>query len=116
MQYGGADVEIFVELVLQVESEQCLALGGEKALVLECHADVLARVDNALVGDCDYAHGVVNGVVGVFRKPYASGHYHHGAAWNIHGVEPYLRACRSLVFAREHEFVLVGVLACHHEG
>ena len=110
MKYSRADIEIFIKLILQVESEEGFSLCREHALVLERDADVLSRIDNALIGDCDYAHCIVDGIVGIFGELYASGHDNDRAAGHIHGVESDLRTCRSLIFARKNEFVLVGIL------
>ncbi len=66
MHQRGSQIEILAEPIGHVESEKSLALGGEEALVFERHRHILPRIDDALIGDGDYAESVVNGVVGVF--------------------------------------------------
>ncbi len=114
MQKGRTEIEPLVELILQVETHESLTLRGEHRLVFERHRNTLSGIDYALVGDGDYAHGVVDGIVGVFGEFHASGHYHYRPARHVHGVESNLRARRCLIFTRHDEFVLVGILACHN--
>ncbi len=115
MQQCGTEVQLLVELVLKVKSEQSLTLGGEHGLVLKSYAYALAGVDYALVGYGYYAHGIVDGVVGIFCKGHTSGSDNHRTSGHIHGIQPDLRAGRCLIFACEHKFVFVGKLSCHYE-
>ena len=68
MHHRRPQREVLVEAVLRVEAEQGLALHGEHGLVLERDADGGAGLDDALVGDGDDAHVVVDGVVGILRE------------------------------------------------
>jgi hypothetical protein len=111
----GSDVEIFIELVLQVEAEQCLALHREERLVFERHRDILTRVYDALVGDGHDTHRIIYRIVGVLCQPDAAGRDHYRAAGHIHRVKTYLRPRRCLILAVHHKFVLVGKLAGNYK-
>ena len=111
VEHGGADGEILVEGILHIEAQECLALGGEERLVLKCHGYALTRVDDALVGDGDDTHRIIDGIVGVLGQAHAAGHHHYRAAGHVHGVEAYLRAGGCLIGAGEDKLVLVGKLA-----
>ena len=116
VHHGGSDVEIFIELVVEVETEERFALSAEHRLVFHRHIDACSGIDDALVEDSYDTHVVIHRVVAVFGEGYTSGSYHHRASRHIHGVEPDLRAARSLIFAREHIFVLVLHLSSHGES
>lgn len=113
---GGADVEPFRELVVDVESEKRFPLCREHRLVFESDVDALSRVDYRLVGDGHYAHGVVDRIVAVFGQHDASGGDDDRSARNVHGFEAYLRSVAGLIFAGEDEFVLCSELASYYEG
>ncbi len=70
---GGTDIEILAEFIVQVKPEKSLALGGKERLVFEGHTYALSGVDDALIGDGDYAHGIVDSIVAVLIKHYAAG-------------------------------------------
>ena len=116
MQQCTADIEVLVDLILQVESKKRLALHGEHRLVLKRDTDVLTRVDDALVGDSDDTHGIVNGIVGVLGQTHAASHNHNRTAGNVQCIEPYLRARRRHILAFEDEFVFVGELSGHNNS
>ena len=80
VQKRCTDIDTLVELILQVEAKESLALGGEHRLVFERNAYILPRVDNALIGDCDYTHSIIYGIIGVFGELHATSHDYHGAA------------------------------------
>ena len=92
MHERGSDVEILVETIVEVKAKESLALHGVERLVFERHTDALARVDDALVGDGDYAHGVIDRVVTVLVEHDASGCDYDRASRHIHGIKAYLRA------------------------
>ena len=115
MHYGGTHVEVLIELVVKVESEQCFALGAVGGLVLEGDADVGTGIDDALVDYGHHAHIVVHRIVGVFGQRHAAGCHHHRSARHIHGIQAYLRTARSLIFALEHKFILILKLLRHGE-
>ena len=78
----------------------------------------MSRVDDGLVGDSDYAHGVVDGIVSgrVVGEGDAAGGDHNAASWDVHGVESYLRPGGGLVFAVHDKFVFIGELAGYNQG
>ncbi len=86
MQQRASEGEFVGETILRVKSEQGLALHGEHRLILKCDAYIGAGVDDALVGDGDYAHAVVDGIVGVLHKCGAAGCDHNRPSRHIHGV------------------------------
>ena len=108
-----AYVKVFVESVIKVETEQGFALHAVERLIFERHADVRARIDDALVCDCDDTHVVVDGIVAVFGEGNATGGNDNRPARHIHGIKANLRARRGLIFAFEDEFVLVLELLCY---
>ena len=115
VEHGTSHGQVFIEFVAQVEAEQCLALHGEHRLVFERHVDALTGIDDALVGDGDDAHGIIDGVVAVFGQHHSAGGHHNRSAGHVHCIESDLRTCRCLIFADEHEFVFVGKLTGHDE-
>ena len=61
-------------------------------MIFKCYRNTLSRIDNRLVGDSDDAHGIVDGIVGVFGKGNATGGDDYRTARHVHGVETYLGA------------------------
>ena len=90
MEQRTAYVKVFVELILQIQAEKGLTLCGEHRLVFEAYTDILPGVDNRLVGDCDYTHGIVHGIVGILCKLYTSRGHYYRTSRHIHGIESYL--------------------------
>ena len=115
MHHGGSDVEILVELIVQVESKQGLALSAIGRLVLKRHTDVCSGIDNALVDYSYDAHVIVNCIVAVFGQGDAAGSNHHRTTRHVHGIEANLRTARCLILTFEDEFILVLKLSCYRE-
>ncbi len=116
MQNRTSEREVFVELILRVESEEGLSLEREQRLILQSDTDIGTRINDALVGDGDDTHGIIHCIVTVLGEHNATGHNHHRPSRNIHGVEPDCGSAGCLIFSAERELVLVGELACHHES
>ena len=115
MHYSGTYVEIFIEFVIQIESEQGLALGAVGGLIFKGYADVGACIDYALVDDGHHSHIVIHRIIGIFGQRHTAGGYHHRSARHIHSIQAYLRTARSLIFALEHKLILILKLLRHGE-
>ena len=111
-----ADDEVFVELVLEVGTEEGLALHGESGLVLQLDIDVRAGLKDGGVDDRHRSHGVVYGVVHVLDEGGTAGSDSDGTARHVHRAEAYLTAVRTFVFTGEAEFILLADLLRHDEG
>ncbi len=113
MHHRGTEIEVVAEPVIEVESEQCLALGAEQRLIFKRDAYALPRIDYALIDYRHDTHRIVDRVIAVFNKTHTSGHHHNRPTRHIHGVKPYLCAVGGLIFTGKDEFVLIGKLACY---
>ena len=81
-----ADNQIFVELVLQVRSEEALALHGERALVLQFDIHVRTGLQNGGVEDGHCSHGVVHGIIDVLDEGRTSGSHRNRTSRHVHGA------------------------------
>ena len=112
----SSEAQIFVKLILRVESEQSLALHAEHRLVFKSDADIGPGVDYALVGDGNNTHRIVDRIVAVFCQGDTSGCDDYRTTGNIHRVQSDCRASRRHIFSDERELVFVGKLPCDHKS
>ena len=110
MHDRSTDHEVFVELVLQVGSEERFALERERALVLQFDIHVGTGLQDGGVKNSDRSHGVVDGVVDVLDEGRTASGDGDRAAGYVHRAQTNLAAVRTFVFSGEVEFVLLANL------
>ena len=108
-------MEILVERIVEVESQQCLALHAEGGLVLERDADVGTGVDDALVGNGDRTHGIVDRIVAVLGQRDTAGGDYNRTTGDVGGIEFDDATRTGLVFTGKDELVLVAELLRNDE-
>ena len=113
MHNSRADMEILVDGIIQVQSQECLALHAEGGLILQRNTDVGTSVNNALVGDGHSTHGVVNLVVSVLGQRHTASSHNNRTTGDIGGIKFDDTTRTGLVLARQHKLVLIAELLSH---
>ena len=115
VHHSGTNVEILVDGIIQVQTQQSLALHAEGGLVFQRHADVGARIDDTLVSDGHRTHGVIHRIVAVLGQGHTSGGYHNRSACHVGGIELDDATRTGLVLTRKDKLVFVTELLSHGE-
>ncbi len=85
-------------------------------VAFEVHTDIRAGIDDTLVDDGHYAHGIVHGIVGVLRQCHSACRYRHRALRHVHGAEADFRSVVAFIFSAKQEFVFLRYLPRHGFG
>ena len=104
---GCAEGQILRIVVLRIETHHRLALQAVVRLVFEADAYVGAAFDDALVEYGHHAHGVINGIVGVFDKSRSASSHVYRASCHIHRTEIDFGSARCRIFSLQTELVLL---------
>ena len=106
-------MEIFIERIVQVQTQQCLALHAEGRLVFKRHTNVGSCINQALVGDGHRSHVVIHSIVAVLSQWHTACGHNHRPARHIHRIQLNGIARRRLILTLKHKLVLVLILASH---
>ena len=107
VHHRTTDVEILVKGVVQIQSQQRLALHIECRLILKRYTDVGTGIDNALVGDSDCTHGIVHGVVTVLGQGHTSSGHDNRTTCHIGGVKSDDTTRTRLILTSKYKLVFI---------
>ena len=108
--------EIFVELIFQMCAEQRLALHREQGLIFQLDIYIRTRLQYRLIKNGHSSHRVIHRVIHILHQCCTTCCNDHTSARNIHCIQSYLIASRTLVFTRQGKLILLCVFLCAYQG